>query len=164
MRFLTGLGLFLLPALVAAAEAPVAGPERIINVGSRRDRPALGYGWSIRERDRVRNFCWVSGLEADVWFDWTNAGSAELRVVAAPMYLDQRRQNIGVYVNDRFIQEWICPDDPGYTDYHAVIPAAALKEGRNRLTLRMGYARRPPRDTRHLSLAVDEIAIRPGSP
>jgi hypothetical protein len=63
-------------------------------------------------------------------------------------------------VNNRFVAEWVCPDTPSYEDYHARIPADAFTQGKNRLTLRMGYRRRPPGDKRELALAVERILLR----
>jgi hypothetical protein len=137
--------------------------ETFIDVGSPAAARHLGFGWSRGERIRGTGgvFQWVKRLEADVWFDVADPADTDLWLRAAPLYLQYQRQNIGVYVNGRFLKEWVCPDKPDYTDYHLVIPAEALKVGRNRLILRMGYRKRMGRDQRELALAVDTIVFRP---
>jgi hypothetical protein len=135
-----------------------------VEMASRKAGPHLGFGWSIREREGKRGFRWVSHLEADILFDLKTAADLDLWVTAAPLYLAHRRQNIGVYINDRFVTEWLCPDSPAYSDYHAVIPAKRLKVGPNRLTFRMGYRRRMGSDRRELSLAVERILLRKRGP
>lgn len=140
--------------------APSAG-DLVVDVGTRTSAATLGYGWSRSERKGAQRFRWVKALEADVWFEWPGAGAADAWLRAAPFYLHYRRQNIGLYVNNRFVVEWVCPDSPDFADFHAVVPAGMLREGRNRLTLRMGYKARPPGDGRELALAVDKVVLRP---
>jgi hypothetical protein len=114
------------------------------------------------EGDGERTFRWIKRLEADVWFDLKETAALELEVTAAPLFLGHRRQNIGVYVNNGFLVEWVCPPRPGYAAYRAPVPAGLLREGRNRLTLRLGYKRRlGDGEDRELALAVDRIELRP---
>jgi hypothetical protein len=121
----------------------------------------LGFGWSGREQRRRPQYRWITRLEADVWFDLQQAVDHELWVNAAPMYLDWQRQVVGVYVNGRFVAEWTCPDDPGFHDYRCDLPAAHLRTGRNRVTLRLAYRHRIPGDARSFALAVRRILIGP---
>lgn len=133
----------------------------VIDVGTEEATAHLGYGWSRLERDGERTFSWIKRLEADVWFELERGRALELSVTAAPLYLSQRRQNIGVYVNDHFLVEWLCPHAPRYETFRARIPAEVLREGKNRLVLRMGYKRSIGPDRRELSLAVDRMRLEP---
>lgn len=149
------LAIALLLALPAFAE------PWSIDLGSDTAEPSLGFGWSHGESGTNRTFRWMDRLEADIWFESDGGSEVELALNAAPMYLAWKRQVIGVYVNGRFIAEWRCPDDPEFHDYSVTLPAGTLKPGRNRLTLRLGYHRRVPPDTREVGLAVHRISITP---
>ena len=151
-------------SLVAAGELPGLGDqgELVIDVGRRRALVHLGFGWSQRESVPGRTFSWIKRLEADVWFHLDTVADLELELTAAPLYLGHRRQNIGVFLNNHFVTEWVCPDSPEYADYRVAVPADVLREGKNRLTLRMGYRRLPEGDERELALAVDKIVLRAG--
>ena len=94
-------------------------------------------------------------------FDLGGVSDAELTFTAAPLYLDWRRQVVGVYVNSHFVKEWLCPDNGDFHDYQVLIPAGFLKQGRNVLTFRMAYQRNQPPDRRELSLNVKRIIIQP---
>ena len=120
----------------------------------------LGFGWSSQsENADGRDFRWINHLEADTWFDLAAAADTAIVFTAAPLYINWRRQVIGVYVNGRFVTEWICPDQPDFQDYRVAVPAALLKPGRNCLTLRAAYRRRIPPDSRELALGVSRILI-----
>jgi len=139
--------------------------DLLIDVGSRAAQEHLGFGWSRGERTRELGiiFQWIKCLEADVWFDVETVSDVDLWVRAAPLHLPWKRQNVGVFVNGHWLTEWVCPDDPAYSDYYVRIPADALEVGRNRLIFRMGYRKRMGRDKRELALAVDTILLRPGA-
>lgn len=137
----------------------------VIEPARRRAREHLGFGWSRREPILGRWARWISHLEADVWFvPQSPVTDMVLCVSAAPLYLDWKRQNIGVFINNRFLGEWLCPDSPGFREYRMTIPAQFLTPSTNRLTLRMGYRRRIRPDRRELSLAVERIVFAPIAP
>lgn len=151
-----------LPGVVDADTRPSPVPERIvIDLGTRDAAGRTGFGWSRPERDHERTFVWIKHMEADVWFDLAEVAPQEVLVTAAPLYIEHRRQNIGLYVNDRFVTEWVCANGPGFQDHAARIPAELLTAGRNRLTFRVGYRRQIGGDKRLLALAVDRIVLRP---
>jgi hypothetical protein len=141
---------------------PVSSETIVVDVGTREARAMLGFGWSRPERDAERTFTWIKRQEADVWFELEKPTSDyKLHVVAAPLYIHYLQQNIGVYLNDEFVAEWICEQDPAFQDFSTVVPVQYFKEGRNRLILRVGYRRKVPGDKRELGLAVDRITLAP---
>ena len=122
--------------------------------------PHLGFGWTdYTEYHKGRTYSWVRHLEADLHFDLSEPGDAEIWLRVAPLYLAYRRQTVALYVNDRFVAEWVCADDSDYQDFHARIKKDTFRTGPNRLTLRMAH-RKKGGDRRELSLAVDQILIR----
>lgn len=133
----------------------------LMDLGAASEGAELGYGWSRPERTGERQYRWIKQREADVWFHLAQPAESDLWILAAPLYLHYRRQNIGVYLNDRFVTEWVCPDSPDYAAYRARVPAELLLPGRNRLILRLGYKARVPTDKRDLALAVDSMLLRP---
>lgn len=152
-----------LPALGARADVTMtANPTNIVlKVGTRRGGRALGSGWSRGERRDGRTFRWITHMEADARFTLKTPADVDVALRAAPMYLTWRRQSIGLYMNGRFVTEWVCPDDPDFHDYQFTVPASFLRAGRNRLTLRMAYRRGVPGDDRQLALAVETIVLTP---
>ena len=137
-----------------------------LDVGSPADEGHVGYGWSRGERNPERSFRWIRALEADATLMVNNVaeddtdGVFHLAVLAAPYYVEGKRQNVGVFVNNTYVDEWVCDDGPDYHTYGVDIPKDMLKPGPNRLTLRMGYRQKPHRgDTRRLALAVDRIVV-----
>jgi hypothetical protein len=127
--------------------------------------PHLGFGWCGQpEYADGREFKWIDRLEADVWFESDATRDTAITFMAAPLYIHWRRQVIGVYINNHFVNEWLCPDRPDFQEYRLEVPAALLQPGRNRLTFRMAYRRRNPPDRRELALAVHRIFIAPQEP
>ena len=119
----------------------------------------LGFGWRRPERNENFSFVWINHLEADIWFTLDSAAAAEIEIKAVPFYLDYRRQSIGLYVNERFITEWVCPYRTQWLleSYTTRISEKILKSGRNRITLRMGY-RAENRDG-EFALAVNSVTL-----
>ena len=120
----------------------------------------LGFGWGQPERNKDFSFVWINRLEADIWVTLDSASAAEIEIKAVPFYLDYRSQSIGLYVNERFIAEWVCPYHTQWLpdSYAAWIPEGILKSGRNRITLRMSYCAR--HQDGELALAVNSIILR----
>jgi len=146
-----------------AADWPAETKARdiYIDVGTSASTNALGFGWSRRESSGGRTFAWVKRMEADVWFDADEPQAMEVWLEAQPFLLPDRNQQVGLYVNHRFVAEWQCPGTPSFATFRAEIPEDVVHGGRNRLTLRVGYLRKPARDKRELALAVDRILLRP---
>jgi hypothetical protein len=119
----------------------------------------LGFGWSQPERNEHFSFVWIKHLEADIWVTLDSSSVREIEIKAVPFYLDDRRQRIGLFVNERFIAEWVCPYHARWTldSYTARIPEGCLISGRNRITLRMSY-RAGQRE--EYALAVNSITLR----
>ena len=165
--FAFALFLFACSPLVRAgpaeiAESPEVRPgDTVLDIGSTNSDESLGFGWSLAEsRDGVA-YRWISHLEADVYVDLPAAAPMDFWIHAAPYYLNWKQQNIGLYANGKFVDELVCPADSEFRDYHFIIPADLLKEGRNTLTLRMGYRYRAPKDKRELSIRVKQVMLRP---
>lgn len=148
------------PAAAQGTEFPTPTEGDVfLDIGSHVSKPNLGYGWGRAERSGPRNFRWVWQLEADLGIEVARPGPAEIWIDAAPLYLGYRRQTVALYVNRRFVHEWVFAPGPQFQTYHAAIPAGVLEEGENVLTLRMGYRKRGG-DDRELSLAVDRVLLR----
>jgi hypothetical protein len=149
--------------LLAAAGVVRADTNSIlIEPASPSAAPYLGFGWCGQsECADGREFKWVDRLEADVWFDLDAARDTAIDFTAAPLYINWRRQVIGIYINNRFVTEWLCPDRPDFQDYRVTVPAALLQPGRNRMTFRLAYRRRNAPDRRQLALAVHRITVTP---
>ena len=163
MRIYMAVAMFCLTCTACPAE-PM--PERrdndiFLNIGSSSTKTNLGYGWGRGERHGEMNMRWVRRLEADVKFHVDEATDMDVWVSAAPITIEGLRQNFGMFINNRYVTEWECPDEPAMHDYHAEVPAQFFRKGENVLTLRMGHLRVPPGDQRYLSLAVDKILCRP---
>ncbi len=135
--------------------------EIFLDVGRPEAREHLGYGWGGNERSGPTRFAWIKELEGDVWFDLMAAEDLEITIRAVPFFVEHRRQPVALYVNNRYVTEWVCPhrSEWNFNPYTAAVPAELLKPGRNRLTLRMGYHVRSKK--RFHALAVESIRIRP---
>lgn len=147
--------------LVLAACALNAGAaELMIDAGIPEAREHLGYGWGGDERARGGRFAWIKELEGDVWFDLDSVADTEIVIRAVPYYVATKKQRVGLYINNRFVDEWICRHNSkwSYDSYTIAVPAKFLQQGRNRMTLRMGYHARSNR--RFHALAVESIVIR----
>ena len=134
--------------------------DLVIEVAAPPANVQLGFGWLHPERNTSFSFVWMNHLEADVWVALDAASAAEIEIKAAPFYLNYRTQSLGLYVNGRFIQEWICPIHSEWRldTYDAEIPQGILKPGNNRITLRAGY--RIGNEGSQLSVAVNSIILR----
>ena len=144
------------PDVFPAHQAP---GDVFLDIGDHASKPHLGFGWGRQERGASGHFRWIWRLEADLYFDVDEPRDAEFWLTAAPLYLGYRRQVIAVYVNGAYVGERTCPDGPDFADYRYEIPARFWREGRNTVTLRMGY-RKQGGDDRELSLAVDRALLR----
>lgn len=154
------------------------GPSRYpgtirVDIGTAAAQPHLGRGWdprreSARSPDGVwRDTQWITHLEADVTLTLP-ADAPEhdhaFRLAARAHTLPRVRQSVALYANGTFIDEWPCHDHPAQEIFVTRIPARHLRTGNNRLTLRVGYARRPlnaPNDPRELALQVDYLDLWP---
>ncbi len=126
--------------------------------------PRLGFGWGAAETLRGRPLRWINHLEAEVWFDAVASRDLALAVLAMPMTPTDEQQIVAVLVNGRFVTEWRCPlGDTWGRKYAARIPARYLRDGRNRLVLRMGFrrARTDDPDADDVALAVAKIILAP---
>ncbi len=134
--------------------------ERIILPGLLHHRDALGFGWSRREMSPTGvRFAWIQHLEADVHLDLPDPpADATFELRAKPLYLQYRRQVVALYVNHRFVTEWVCADDAAFENFTTRIPARYLKAGPNTITLRMAY-RKSGGDRRKLSLGVEFMRL-----
>ena len=173
MQIRTCLISLLLP-LVAACGPTAGGPvewglhpaaeERLVHleIASPQDRGRLEGAWSRGEKKGPRGYRWLKGMEGHVRFEWTGADPDEPLVcwmIAAPLYIDWKQQRIALYVNGRYAAEWTCPLSYHFNLYRAEVPGALFQVGENTLTLRAGYCRRLPGDSRRLSFALDKVMI-----
>ena len=154
-------GVFLVACVTRAAESSEAPVLWSLNVGDVSDDEVLGFGWSRAEHVGGHRFRWITHLEGDVWAELSAPTDLTFTFTAMIPHLDWRRQRIGLFVNNRFVTDWQAPDDHHFHTYETDIPSAFMKEGRNRITLRMAYKTRIGQDSRRLSLAVDMMELRP---
>lgn len=131
-----------------------------LNVGGGADEELLGYGWSRAEYVGGYRYRWITRLEGDVWVNIEKPQDGVLQFDAAIPHVTWRRQRIGLFVNGRFVRDWQAPDHHHFHTYMADVPVSLIKEGRNRLTLRMAYKTRIGRDSRNLALAVNTMELR----
>ena len=149
------------PATVPGAFAGEARAGDILyDIGSMAPRPRLGFGWAGAERAGGRTYRWTRHLEADIGFAVKSLRRAELWIEAKPLYLAYRRQVVAVYVNARYVGEWVCRDAPVFGAYRMDLPEGVLRVGENTLTLRTAYRKRIGNDSRELALCVDRILFR----
>lgn len=151
--------LVLLALVACASAAPPAGEALLLDIGSMRPKPQLGFGWGPSEMSDGVQYRWIKRLEADVNLELESPRDGLLTVRARPQYVPYTRQTVSVLVNGKFAGEWGCKDHAGFEDYSLEIPARFWREGTNRLTFRMAYRKRVGPDRRELSLCVDSIAL-----
>ncbi|MGD9872783.1 MAG: hypothetical protein AB7T27_00800 [Kiritimatiellia bacterium] len=155
---------FVYMLIAAACVLHVRAAEQIIDVGMPEAREHLGYGWGGDERGRGGRFAWIKELEGDVRFDLDAVADTEITIRAVPYYVADRKQIVALYINNRFVKEWICTHTRqwNYDPYTIKVPAEMLQQGRNQMTLRMGYRARG--NKRYHALAVESILIRSNAP
>lgn len=149
-----------LVAVVCGSSAP---GEVFVDVGEKGQPAEFGFGWGRFERSRGGpNYAWMRNhLEADLWVSLASGDAADFEIRVAAFYTPQRRQTLGLYVNDRFIAEWVFPHVDGFSFecFEAVIPEGVLTPGRNRITLRAGYTA-----GRGHAVAVDWLRVKSRQP
>lgn len=148
-----GFGWLATVAIFLAATAAL-GDSLVIDAGEDGAPAGFGFGWGRPERNNERSFVWIRHLEADLWVQIATPGAAEIEVLAAPYYVPDRRQKLGLFVNDRFVAEWTFAHREGwhFESLRAHIPKGYLKAGRNRITLRTSYTA-----WRGYAVAVDRV-------
>ena len=149
-------------ALLCACTASraVSTNDLVIELASPPANVRLGFGWLQPERNANFSFVWMNHLEGDVWVTLDSASAAEIEIRAVPYYLNYRKQALGLYVNGRFIREWICLTHSEWRldEYTAKIPEGILVPGTNRITLRASY--RIGDEGRQLAVAVNSVTLR----
>ncbi len=153
--------LYLIVFLCACGPAPSAPiQDLVIDMIAPPAQVELGFGWLGPERNESFSFVWMDHLEADIWVTLESATAADIEITAVPYYLNDRSQSLGLYVNGRFLREWVCPIHSEWRldTYTAEIPAGVLKAGRNRITLRAGY--RIAEGKRRHAIAVNRLSLK----
>jgi len=161
------MNLFVSSALIVLAAigtAPASPVETSIDIGSAGDGYRLAYGWNDRnERAGEETFRWILGKEGDLEVELPDAGPLELEIRARPFYYGNCRQSFALFVNERYVDEWVCRHDRSWTfhPYCTHVPADYLRPGSNTFTFRMDYESQ--HQPRGYSLAVDRISLRRGT-
>ena len=131
-----------------------AGPRPILK--------QMGYGWGDNGHQQGWSGRWITHHEADLVFEVSDLSDFDFTLRAAPALKMDKLQSIGLFINNRFVEKWICPYDPDPKVYQGKIPADKLVVGTNKLTLRIGYTTVPGgAEMRRLGLQVDYIHLRP---
>ncbi len=155
------LSQFIVSACLLLACGATAG-RIVIDIGSPETTELRGYGWHHRnERSGDDTFTWIRGKEADLTIILEEAQSYELEIDAYPFYYEGIRQRVAVFMNNNYVDEWVCHNDPDWIffSYSTIIPARYVRDGENILTLRMDY--QSHHGERGYALAVSRIALRP---
>lgn len=163
-----GLSLLLGVCLVAGAALlllPIrCKAEIVVDIGTDSSKYRRGSGWrNQKETNRSNTFCWIDGIEADLYLELAEPEDCQIAIFARPYYYDNCRQRFALFVNNRYIDEWTCFHHPEWVfkPYRTVIPESAVHRGTNHLVFRMSYASEI--GSRGLSLAVSRIVLSPKS-
>jgi hypothetical protein len=136
-------------------------PPIVFEMGSAKSGEDLDEGWDKAERVGGHIARWLKAMEGDVFIELDEVMDYRVTLEAAPLYIHFRRQSVGLYVNRKYVCEWVFPDAHTFTTFEDVIPASMLREGTNTFTLRVGYIRRIRPDPRELGVAVERITLTP---
>lgn len=150
--------------MLAGTRMPLAeetvGQVLAVRPGDEADASALGYGWSHPERlSDGSTFRWIEKREGDLNVVLGEPSNALLAVEIMPMVSDRRIQNFGVYVNRRFVAEWVLESSGRFQWFETEIPAECFRSGTNTVTIRAGYKQSPDADPRTLSVAVKQLTL-----
>ncbi len=151
----------LLAILVFLPIVALANDEIVVDVGAPEASGMRGYGWRRQdERSGDETFSWIRGLEGDLCIDIERMARYELEIYAYPFYYENLSQRFAVFLNDSYVDEWICHNDPEWIfyQYSTVIPAHMLRSGENKLTFRMDY--QSHHEPLGYSLAVSRVVLR----
>lgn len=151
------------PLKLPPAVLPELRPgDVLLDAGAVDDKDWLGFGWSRAERARGgQTYRWLKHLEGDVYPTLETPAPVRLWLSVRPMYIHWRRQAVGLYVNGKYVTEWVCPDSPDWAVFEGEVPAHFWKPGRNRISLRAAYRRHHRTDKRELAFGLDRILLRP---
>ncbi len=143
--------------MVAAARG--SDVRLVFRVGES-DADYLGYGWgeAVRQSE-LSTMRWMNKLESDLFFTMAKPRSMTLFMKARPRYINWRNQQVGIWMNGRFVTEWTCYDDSAYHIYTAEIPANYFTAGKNRLIIRCGYLYSAEKGDGEHSLGIEEISL-----
>jgi hypothetical protein len=126
------------------------------------ERAHLVRGWSIDEWDKGRRsfFVWATAPEAVVAFDVLRVEDKQMLVALRP-FAGGGVQRITLSVNGSTIGEFA--PRPDFWEYRFVVPAAALRRGRNELSFRHAVLGRGKTvlDQRRLGAAYSTILMAP---
>ena len=149
----------LLLALARAAECG-AGAVLAVRPGDEADSGKLGYGWSSPERlSDGSTMRWIEKREGDLLLLIQEPAAYHLAVEIMPMLADRRIQQVGLYVNNRFLVEWPIEPIARFQWFETDVPSEYFQSGTNVLTIRSGYKSSPKADPRTLSLAVKQVIL-----
>ncbi len=156
------VGSILLAGIVwggGAATAVSAGAELIHEIvpGAVAEADWIGRGWSHAETNPERTFRWMIAMEADLYWDWTEPEAVTLTLITGIAHQPYRRQRIGLFINNRYVTEWLAKDDSAFHAYTTAVPAVYWQSGPNRITLRAAYTTRLGADRRSLAVAVERL-------
>ena len=114
-------------------------------------------GWSGFEKTHR----WAEGLESEFFFIADAKRKSTIRFKCGPMAYDKNvRQKIRVYLNSQFVEEIALSS--GRDEYEVSLPSDSLKDGRNIITFKYSYAKKPceigdSKDCRNLSVLFERI-------
>ena len=122
----------------------------------------MGYGWGDNSHHRGWSGRWITHHEADLVFELKTIADYAITLRASPALKMDKLQPIGLFINNHFVEQWLCPFEVNTKVFKGVVPAERLVLGENKLTLRIGYTTVPGGgEQRRLGLNVDYIHLRP---
>ena len=114
-------------------------------------------GWSGSEKTHR----WAEGLESELFFVAAAKRKTTMRFKCGPIAHDENvRQSIRVYLNSHFVEEIALSS--GRDEYEISLPLDSLKDGKNVITFKYSYAKKPcevgdSKDCRNLSVLFERI-------
>jgi len=142
-------------------EERLAGqPVWHVAIGGGADDAYVGFGWSRPDRYGPVRMRWTTELDADVAVHLSGEGTPyAVEIEAIAPVLNWRDQRMALFVNHRYVMEWVFHRDPVWMTCRALVPAHYWREGPNVITLRAAYRTRIGRDSRSLALGVQRLAL-----
>ncbi len=132
------------PGVQAFAVQPAELPNPLaLDFGDWRSDPYRGEGWAGNEEVFGATANWATAAEAVIFFPAQGGGERRLSLHIAPFaYPGMPAQTVRLQLNDQLLAGSY-PLLEGWQSIEAVLPAAALLDGLNRLTLHFDHTAQP---------------------
>lgn len=165
VRTVWGGSLVIAGVTLVAIAAAMLPRNPTIDVGTSTDRPFLYAGFAGDERAGSRTFTWVNGTRAELLVARSSRRDADIELVCQPnLPTEDSTQAMSVALNGSVLG--MVPLRGGWQRVSLTAPSRAWQIGVNELVLSFSAAVSPKEmgsgeDSRHLSVAFDEVSVRP---